>query len=339
MKTLSAIRQIVRQMLNDEYVAGETQDFQVDEIDLHIAECLVEISERRPSLVKETLTTTANSRELDISSIEDLLEIDRLEYKTEQDPRDYRNFNQIDNDTIEIDTTLTPAENEDVFLYCHKLHTLTELTSTLSPQLETLLIAGTVAKAALGWINQIRVQVKEAVTRISDVNASIVNMSDRIDQAISDLTSGRPLIDETRAKAEEAIGNMTDRLDQAIADLADGRGLGFNKIYTGGNPLSDLANYASKELSAAVSFMNQARGYLSVDTPAGQFGNFASRELSSATACLNQAGGYSREISSRLSIAGVINSYQAWANNKHILYQRDLKRLTKPRTYRTYPKD
>lgn len=149
-KTLSAIRDIVRQMLRDEFVSGEDFEWEPDELDIYISHTLAEISERRPHEVKETLTTTSGSRELDISSIEDLLEIDRLEYPTGNYPRDYRNFNQIDSDTIEIDTTLTPGDSQDVYVYCNKLHQLTESSSTLSPQIETALVLGAAAHAAIG---------------------------------------------------------------------------------------------------------------------------------------------------------------------------------------------
>ena len=276
-KNLSAIRAIVRQFLSDEFVSGSEQDFQPDELDLYIADCLVEISERRPYEVKETLTTTANSKELDISSIEDLLEVDKVEYKTGQDPPDYRNHSVFGN-TLTLDIDFNPSAGENVYLYCHKLHQLTESSSTLSPQIEKLLVDGAVAKAALSWINQVRKQTAEAIARIADIHTAIGKMT-----------------------------SETTGIEQAIKDLAAGRTLGFNKVYVGGRPLDDYANFATRELGNANSYLSQSQGYL-------------------------------RELTSRLSISGVINSYQTWANNKLILYKQDLRRLAKPKTYTTYPK-
>jgi len=336
-RTLSGIRQTVRQFLSDEFAEGSSQDFLDDELDLHIGECLAEISERRPYEVKESLTTAA-SYDLDISSIEDLLEVVRAEFPVASDPPDFRNVS-VFGTTLTIDIETKPTAGETIYLFCHELHQLTEESSTLAPQLETLLIAGSVAKAALGWTNQIRKQVTEALTRIADVHTAIGNMSDRVEQSIADLSTGRPLIDESREKAETVIDDVETRIAQATSDLAEGRDLGFNKIYVGGNPLGDYSNYAARELSNANTSLAQARGYLSVDAPAGQYGNYASRELSNANAYLNQAGGFTRELTSRLSITGVINSYQTWANNKLTVYLRDLKRLSKPKTYRTYPRD
>ncbi|MBA7499058.1 hypothetical protein ES704_01797 [subsurface metagenome] len=148
MKTLSAIRTTVRQFLRDEFKSGEDYKWQDDELDLHIGDCLAEISERRPYEVKETLTTTASSRELDISSIEDLLEVDKVEFRTGQNPPDYRNCSVFGN-TLTLDIDFLPSAGEDVYLYCHKLHQLTEDSSTLSPQIERLLVLGVTARAAI----------------------------------------------------------------------------------------------------------------------------------------------------------------------------------------------
>ena len=206
-KNLSAIRAIIRQMLRDEFAAGTDLDWEDDELDIHINECLAEISEHRPYKVKEVLTTIAKSKVLDISSIEDLIRIKKLEYPTGSDPRDFRNLIELDAETIEIDTTRTPDAGgsgtlfstelkagyhikkstgtrwyriysiesetaltlaepcldtsgadvvdssqycyETVYLYCEKPHTITETSSTLSPQLERILIQGVCGYAAI----------------------------------------------------------------------------------------------------------------------------------------------------------------------------------------------
>ena len=225
-KTLPAVRAITRQFLNDEFSTEVSQDFQDDELNLHISDILAEISESCPYEVKEVLTTIENSKVLDISSIEDLIRIKKLEYPTGKDPRDFRNIIELDADTIEIDTTLTPDAGgsgtltgtitfvngsaavtgvgtlfstemeagyhikkstgtrwyriysiesataltlaepcletsgadvvsstqycyETVYLYCDKLHSLTETSSTLKPQLERILVLGVCGSATI----------------------------------------------------------------------------------------------------------------------------------------------------------------------------------------------
>ncbi|MBA7644145.1 hypothetical protein ES703_51882 [subsurface metagenome] len=272
MKTLSAIRTTVRQFLRDEFESSADYDFQDDELDLHIDACKVEISERRPYEVKEELTTVA-SKDLPISSIEDLLEVDKAEFPVGSDPPDYRNVS-VFGSTLTIDIDTKPTAGQTIYLYCLKVHQLTEESSTLSPDLEKLLIDGATALTALGWINQVRVQVKAAVASIAEVNTAIDTMSARITQAMADLTTGRPLI---------------------------------GKVNIGGKPQADYAAFAARELGNANSYLSQSQGYL-------------------------------RELGSRLSITGAINAYQTWANNKLVLYQRELGRLARARTYTEYPK-
>lgn len=226
-RILSSIRGTCRQVLRDEFDVDDAanMEWQEDELDLLIGEYVAKISRAKPRMVKEVLTTIANSRVLDISSIEDLLYIDRAEYKTGKSPRANRNIIELDDEQIEMDTTLTPAaggsgtltgtvtfasgsaavtgvgtafsteleagyhikksggtrwyriysiesdtaltlaeashdtgaDDEDatqycyetVYLFCAKFHTLTEDTTTLTPQLEELLVVGAAGEAAV----------------------------------------------------------------------------------------------------------------------------------------------------------------------------------------------
>jgi len=225
-KTLSAIRSTVRQMLRDEFNSLTEYDFPDDELDIHISEAIVEVSQKRPYEVRETVVSDG-TKEIDISTIEDLLEIEKAEYPVGNDPPSYRDVSIFGNIArINIDSTPTAGQN--IYLYCYKVHQLTETSTTLNAELEKVLIEGVVAKAALAWVNQIRVQIVTANETISTINASIESMSARITQAIADLESGRPLI---------------------------------NKINIGGSPENDYATYAARELSNANAELNKANGY------------------------------------------------------------------------------
>lgn len=158
-KTFSAIRNTARQFLKDEYT-GNDYDFANDELDLHINECLVEISQRRPYEVKETVESDG-TREIDISDITDLIEVEKAEYPTGNDPPDYRDIS-VFGDTLRLNIASAPTSGEDVYLYCHKVHQLTESTSTLSPDLEKVLVEGVVAKAPQAWLNKFRDQIVPA---------------------------------------------------------------------------------------------------------------------------------------------------------------------------------
>jgi len=165
-KTLSAIRHTVRQFLKDEFVSGTEYDFKDDELDLHIGEVLVEISEKRPRIVRETVVS-GGTREEDISSIEDLIgeRVEKAEYPVGNNPPDYRDVSFVDDDTVLINIETAPTSGQNLYLYCHKVHLLTESSSTLKSDLEKVLVEGAVAKAALAWCNQMRSQIVPASSR------------------------------------------------------------------------------------------------------------------------------------------------------------------------------
>ena len=107
---LSGIRTIIRNTLRDEFTSADVDlDWTDEELDTCISQCLREISRRSPNKVIEVKTTLANSKILDISDIDDLIYIDKLEYPTGSDPRNFRNAIEIDRETIEIDTGATPS--------------------------------------------------------------------------------------------------------------------------------------------------------------------------------------------------------------------------------------
>jgi len=164
-KTLSAIRGIVRQFLRDEYT-GNTYEFEPDELDLHISKCLEEISRRRPYEDRETVVSDG-TKEVDISSIEDLTgdKVEKAEYPVGNDPPDYRDVS-IFGTTLRIKVDTTPTLGANIYLYCHKVHSLTESLSTLSPDLEGVLVEGVVAYAAQAWLNKMRAQIVPASIRL-----------------------------------------------------------------------------------------------------------------------------------------------------------------------------
>jgi hypothetical protein len=102
-RKLSTIRQTVRQLLRDEFSAGVDFDWEDDELDVHIDNCLYELSGRSPYRAIEVLPTVEDSKLLDISGIEGLITVVKAEYPIGASPRNFRNFKYYDNQTIELD--------------------------------------------------------------------------------------------------------------------------------------------------------------------------------------------------------------------------------------------
>ena len=145
---LDGIRALVRQLLRDEAGLNITNEWQDDELDIYINACLADISDASPYEVKEAISLTVNSVEYDVSAIEDLIEVVAAEYPADTTPNpDIRNVTRW-GDTVTIVTSRRPSGTEDAYLFCEKLHSLTESASTLPPALEKLLVIGIAAKAA-----------------------------------------------------------------------------------------------------------------------------------------------------------------------------------------------
>jgi len=163
-KDRDAIKTIVRQLLHDDIPSsGETPDFKPDILDIHIDQVLIELP---PYEDRETVESDGTI-EIDLSDIEGLIgdKVEKVEYPTGSSPPDYIHNFSIFGNTLTLNTGSAPTLGDDVYLYCHKVHQLTKALSTLSPDLERVLIEGIVAYAALAWLNQMRAQIVPASTK------------------------------------------------------------------------------------------------------------------------------------------------------------------------------
>lgn len=93
-------------------LGSNTTDFSDAFLTIRIAEGLQEFSRYCPFIVKETLATTEDSKELDISFIENLLWIDSLEYRVDKKKREWRNFIEHYNKMVSMDIDFYPADTD-----------------------------------------------------------------------------------------------------------------------------------------------------------------------------------------------------------------------------------
>lgn len=152
---LSDIRASVRDVLRDEFVEGVDLEWEDDELNRLIRLKLDEMEQKMPYEVKATeeddetdIVTTADSKEIDLSGIADIIRVFKVEYRTGKNPKQFRNFTQFA-DTLTMVINFLPSADEAVHLYLHKKHTLTDATSTLRDKHETVLIKGVTAEAAI----------------------------------------------------------------------------------------------------------------------------------------------------------------------------------------------
>ncbi len=145
---LTDMRSRIRKDLHDE----DSQNYRWtdSELNRHIDHAVRELSLSCPLEAKATLSTTAGSRDLSLSSLSDLVEIEAVEYPVSDYPPSYVRFN-VWADTLTLLIDSLPGDAEDVYAYYGKLHTLNADSSTLPAKLEDLVALGAAAYAAIEW--------------------------------------------------------------------------------------------------------------------------------------------------------------------------------------------
>jgi len=258
-KKISSLRTEIRQILRDEYVTGASLEFNDGELDQAIFKALVDVSQVSPYLTKETLTTTADSKELDISTLrDDLLFISHVEYKISQNPQQFRNVSLVQ-DTLTMDINWDPAASESVYLYCGKVHTLNEGESTLWPQHERAILDGAAGYAAQNWLNKARTDITEATTAIDLVNSSVDEVADIIARAVLDVDSGRTKVVAKATEISAAIDKVTARVEQAVTDLTAGRSYMAAGEHSSRDEAITAIGSMTAELALAVSDLADSR--------------------------------------------------------------------------------
>lgn len=89
-------------------------------------DCLLEFSRFIPTIDKEVLTTTATTPDLDISTILDLLFVNRVEYLVDKNPRQFRNFVVEETGVLRMDLDTYPASAVSAYLYVAKPQRITD---------------------------------------------------------------------------------------------------------------------------------------------------------------------------------------------------------------------
>ncbi len=130
-----------------------------DELSRHINRAVRELSEKIPLPAKATLPTTAGSRELDISGLNDRIMVEAVEYPLGFSPASYQRFS-IWGNTLTIISGDEP-DGSNCYVYYGTLHTLDADGSTVPVKYEDIIATGACGYAAIegaaGAINRINV--------------------------------------------------------------------------------------------------------------------------------------------------------------------------------------
>jgi len=146
---LPQLRSRVRRDLKDEDFSNYR--WTDEELNRHIDRAVREFSLAVPREVQAVLTT-AQSRELSVSTLSDRVAVEVVEYPRGQYPPSYVPFS-LWGDTLTLLIDKVPASGEEVVVYYGRLHTLDNTTSTLPPHLEEVVAMGAEGFACLEWAN------------------------------------------------------------------------------------------------------------------------------------------------------------------------------------------
>ncbi len=120
-RTHPEVRDAIEQVLQD---TGNSK-WGTPELDQYIKDALTEISKYVPYRVKdESLTFASATRELDISSVKDIIRIKKAEWLVDREPPNFRNIEWIDQHTIKVMVEALPDSGAACYLYIDKRHHL-----------------------------------------------------------------------------------------------------------------------------------------------------------------------------------------------------------------------
>ncbi len=145
---LTEMRTRVRRDLRDTDPTDER--WSDDELHRHIERAVRELSLAAPVEVVATLTTSAGSRDLDVSALADRVSIDAVEYPAGQYPPEYAAFSTW-GETLTLVVDRAPHAGERAVVSYSRLHSLTDDGSTLPAALEEIVATGAAGYAALEW--------------------------------------------------------------------------------------------------------------------------------------------------------------------------------------------
>jgi hypothetical protein len=146
--TLSTFRSRLRQELHDE----DPSDYRWTDatLDRHLARAAREVSLVLPLEQKTSLTTSAGSRDVSISSLADLVRVDAVEYPVGSWPPCYVQFS-VYQTTLTLLVEAAPTASQALNVYWAKLHTLDAASSTFPSVAEDVVVLGAGGYAALEW--------------------------------------------------------------------------------------------------------------------------------------------------------------------------------------------
>ncbi len=328
----------------------KTKDYSDSDLEDIIGQVVVEVSDVSPYQSIEVLNPTYASKVLDISTISNLLSIDKIEYPVELGKRNYRNFKQLDNDTIEMDTTSAADVTGSGTLTGTVTFTYGSTTVTGSgTDFDGELAAGYLIKPSGGtrWYLIYSIESDTSLTlaeplRALDACTDTINLTEYcygIVRVYCDLLHTLSTSSTLNAKEEHVV---------LLGSVAKGASLWLNKtkemINDANSRLTDNSTIESMggRIQQAIDDLTSARTYINkINTggrPQSDYIATSLREIQNATAYANETGAFLREAQHYLSLSSQIRAYQAWVDRATNEYKVALRTIAKRNIAESFPR-
>lgn len=286
-------------------------------------DALVTISEYIPRLAKGTVSFASTARELSLSGLSDLMDVDAVEFPIDEHPKRYVNFTKRGGTVILDDYLPSVATSDTAYIWYFIPHEISgTATNTLSPREQPILVDLCAGEVAINKASKFYAQVNSAVTTLLESSTAITNMNTLLTNAATALLLNDAEVDKMQAlilSAGTAIAAVDAKVLASGTAVASATAL-INTITVDDTPQTDWLNVASGNLGLATGYLNEANGYITqanADSAVGNaYGALAMRDLNVAAQHLNQSGGYLRKAASQLSITSAGRYLEDWGLRK-----------------------
>lgn len=327
----------------------KTTDYSDSELEDIITQVVVEVSDVAPYQVVETALTVEDSKLLDISGISNLLEIVKVEYPVGSSPREYRNFEKIDNETIEIaiDSAFSETGADDTLTGTVTFTSGSPTVTGAATVFSTELAAGYFIRPSAGtrWY---RVYSIESATSLT-LEETVKSGDDGADTV--SLTQFRDYVARVYCNKLHTL-STTSTLDAKeehvvmLGSVAKGASLWLNKtkelINSAEARLTDNSTIEqmAARITQAIADLTTARTHINTIAVGGRpqqdYMAASAREIQNAVAMANETGAFLRESQQYLSMGSQIRQYQSWCDRATAEYQRALRTIVKRKVVQSY---
>jgi hypothetical protein len=217
--------------------------------------------------------------------------------------------------------------------------------STLTPQLEPVLVDLIAGMAAVSKSAQPLQEIVNAISTIAVANTAIANMSAQITAATAFISSGSAQTGSASADiatAATALAKIDAQIAAATVQITAATAV-INTIPTAMGADGSYMQAAASDINAGLGYMKEGIAYFQqAQADEGLANNYiglATASMSAASQYLNQGNGYLGKIRTQLSIAAASDPLKVWGQQKLTDARRRLSRLSGTKTFSDYARD